>query len=399
MALWQHKGRTALTSLGILIGIASVIMVISIGSGAQSLILNQVKSIGSNLVSILPGGQIEDGPPIAVLGIAITTLTLDDMEALREIPHVVAANGYTKGTGRIVFGAETVQTAFNGVTEDYTTVEDVTVEFGRFFDRIEVQGGDRVIVLGAGVAEDLFGTVDPLGQSVRLEGVAFDVIGVLEARGVSGLQNRDDQVFLPITVAQRELLGIRHVSLIRLKVDDSTNIETVIAEATRVLRERHDLDPGDDNDFLIESLDNAVDMLGAITNVLKFFLASIAAVSLVIGGIGIMNILLISVTERTREIGLRKALGAPPSRILQQFLLESIVLTLVGGIAGIVVGSAVSIAVALGAQSMGYDWDLEISLQAITMAFGVSAVVGVVFGFYPAWKAARLNPIEALRYE
>jgi putative ABC transport system permease protein len=398
-SLWRHKGRTMLTSLGILIGIASVIMVVSIGGGAQSVILNQVRSIGSNLISVIPGGQIENGPPVAAFGITITTLTLEDVEAVSEIDHVVAVNPYAKGNSQIIFGGETMDTFYNGVSSDYMTVEDAGLGEGRFFNRLEDVAGDRVIVLGAEVADTLFGNSDPLGKDVRLDGKNFTVIGVLEARGVTGLQNRDDQVFIPFLVAQRELLGIHHVSLMRIKIDDAANIETVIADATELLRLRHRIDPGEENDFTIESLDNAVNMLGTITDVLRFFLASIAAVSLIIGGIGIMNILLISVTERTREIGLRKALGAPPSMILQQFLMEAVVVTLAGGAAGVVVGTAVSLAVALGAQHLGYDWDFVFSIPAIVVAFGVSAFIGIVFGYYPARKAARLNPIEALRYE
>lgn len=398
-SLWRHKGRTLLTSLGILIGIASVIMVISIGGGAQSLILNQVRSIGSNLVSVIPGGQIDNGPPVAAFGITITTFTLEDVEALGKVEHVVAVNPYAKGSGQISFGSATMDIFFNGVSSEYLVVEDVAMEEGRFFTPLEDLSGDRVIVLGAEVAETLFGTSEPLGKDVRMEGKNFTVIGVLEARGVSGLQNRDDQVFIPFLMAQRELLGIHHVSLARIKVDDAANAETVIANAKELLRLRHHLDPGEENDFTIESLDNAISMLSTITNVLRFFLTSIAAVSLIIGGIGIMNILLISVTERTREIGLRKALGAPPARILQQFLVEAIVVTLIGGCAGIFIGTAISLAVALGAQHLGYDWDFVLSIPASLIAFGVSAFIGIVFGYYPARKAARLNPIEALRYE
>lgn len=398
-SLWRNKGRTFLTSLGILIGIASVIMVVSIGAGAKSLILNQVQSIGSNLVSVIPGGRVENGPPVAAFGITITTLTLEDVEAISELPHVAAVNPYAKGTGTIVFGEEALNTFFNGVAATYLDVEDAKLDEGRFFTPLEVLSGDSVMVLGAEVAETLFGDNDPLGNRLRLEGKMFTVIGTLEARGVTAMQNRDNQVFIPITVAQRELLGIHHVGLARIKVDEPSHIELVIAATEQLLRERHGIGPGEEDDFMVASLDMAVDILGTITNVLTFFLAAIAAVSLVIGGIGIMNILLISVTERTHEIGLRKALGAPPRRILQQFLLEAVVITLIGGLAGVLLGMGISFAVAYGAQSLGYAWQFVISLPAVVVAFGVSGLVGIVFGYYPAWKAARLNPIDALRYE
>jgi len=234
---------------------------------------------------------------------------------------------------------------------------------------------------------------------MRIGRESFQIIGVLEERGTVAFQNRDDQVFVPVNVAQKLLLGIDYVSLIRVKVDSDENIERAQDDVIATLRSQHGIRVVADDDFTAESMDTAIEMLSAITNVLKFFLAAIAAVSLLIGGIGIMNIMFISVTERTREIGLRKAVGAGKRRILEQFLFESVVVTLVGGFAGIVVGSLISVLVALAAQKMGYDWDLVVSVQATFWAFCVSCIVGIVFGYYPAKKAANLNPIDALRHE
>ncbi|OIP81859.1 multidrug ABC transporter substrate-binding protein [Candidatus Peregrinibacteria bacterium CG22_combo_CG10-13_8_21_14_all_44_10] len=401
-ALRANKSRAFLTSLGITIGIASVIMVVSIGSGAQSLIINQVKGVGSNLIGILPGGRMEDGPPAAVLGITITTLTLEDAEALSDpanVPNAVAVTAYVKGSSIFTNGSDTMDGFFNGVSSSYPEVEDVVVADGRFFTESEANSLDRIVVIGSQIAEELFNGMDPIGEDMRIGRESFQIIGVLEERGTVAFQNRDDQVFVPVNVAQKLLLGIDYVSLIRVKVDSDENIERAQDDVIATLRSQHGIRVVADDDFTAESMDTAIEMLSAITNVLKFFLAAIAAVSLLIGGIGIMNIMFISVTERTREIGLRKAVGAGKRRILEQFLFESVVVTLVGGFAGIVVGSLISVLVALAAQKMGYDWDLVVSVQATFWAFCVSCIVGIVFGYYPAKKAANLNPIDALRHE
>lgn len=385
-----------------MIGIASVIMVMSIGSGAQSLILNQVKSVGSNLIGVLPGGQMEDGPPAALFGITITTLNLEDAEALGDpanVPNAKAVSAYVKGNATATYGSEAAETFFNGVSYQYPEVEEVPLHSGRFFNEIEQRGMDRVAIIGWTVAEDLFNGMDPVGKDIKIQRESFRVIGVFEERGMSGFQNRDDQVYVPVTVAQKLLLGIDHISLIRISVDEQENINRALQDVTATLRERHNIRNPADDDFTVSSTETAIDMLGAITNVLKFFLVGIASISLIIGGIGIMNIMLISVTERIKEIGLRKALGAPRRRILEQFLYEAVVVTLVGGITGLIIGSALSAAVALIAQKMGYQWDLVISLGAILMSVILSGIVGIGFGYYPAKKAAELKPIEALRHE
>ena len=285
------------------------------------------------------------------------------------------------------------------MAHSYTIVEETEVEFGRFFSEIEQREMDRVAVIGHAVAEDLFNGSDPLRETIKIKRESFRVIGVLEERGSSGFQNRDDQIFVPVTVAQKLLLGINYVNLARVKVDHEDNLFRVKQDVITTLRERHNIKDPTDDDFTVESIDTAIQTLSSITNVLKFFLASIAAISLVIGGIGIMNIMLISVTERIREIGLRKALGARQRRILEQFLFEAVVITLIGGIAGIIIGSSVSALVAIIAQHLGYQWDLVISGKAILIAFLVSCGVGIAFGYYPAKKAANLRPIDALRHE
>ncbi len=400
--LLTNKGRTLLTSLGITIGIASVVMVVSIGSGAQSLIVNQVKGVGSDLIGVLPGGRLEEGPPAVLFGITVTTLTLEDVEALNDpanVPNVVAATGYVKGGSTVSYGGDAIDTFFNGVSYTFTDVEDVKVEYGRFFDESEQRGLERVVVLGSQVVEELFNGTDPLGENIKIQREQFEVIGVFEQRGNAGFQNRDDQVFVPANVAQKLFLGIDYINMARVKIDGEENLDRARQDVEATLRERHDIRNPADDDFIVETSENAIDMLSSITDVLKFFLASIAAISLVIGGIGIMNIMLVSVTERIREIGLRKALGARRRRILEQFLLEAVTVTMIGGVAGITVGALMSAFVAIVVQSLGYDWDLVISGNAILTAFLVSCSVGIIFGFYPAKKAADLNPIDALRYE
>lgn len=400
--LFRNKGRTALTSLGIMIGIASVVMVVSIGSGAQSLIINQIKSVGSDLVGVLPGGQLEDGPPAAILGVTITTLTLEDAEALSDpnnVANVVASTAYVKGSATITYGGEAEDSFFNGVSYSYPDVEEVKIAEGRFFDEFEQKGMERVVVIGSTVAEDLFNGDDPIGQDIKINREQFQVVGVLEKRGNAGFQNRDDQVFVPVNVAQKLLMGIDYVSLVRLKIESGADLDKAKYDVQMTLRERHGITDPEDDDFTVETTENSIEMLSSITDVLKFFLAAIAAISLVIGGIGIMNIMLVSVTERIREIGLRKALGARRRRILDQFLLEAVTVTLVGGAAGVLVGSIMSALVAIVVQTMGYQWDLVISANAILTAFLVCCGVGVVFGYYPARKAANLNPIDALRHE
>ena len=400
--LWRNKGRTALTSLGIMIGIASVVMVVSIGSGAQSLIINQIKSVGSDLIGVLPGGQLEDGPPAAVLGVTVTTLTLDDVDALSDpsnVSNVVGVCGYVKGNATVTSGGTAEETFFNGVSFSYPDVEEVKIAEGRFFDEFDQKGMERVVVLGSTVAEELFNGSNSIGENIKINREQFQVIGVLEERGNAGFQNRDDQVFVPVNVAQKLLLGIDYVSLLRMKIDGTENLERAKYDVQMTLREQHEITDPKDDDFTVETTENSIEMLSSITDVLKFFLAAIAAISLVIGGIGIMNIMLVSVTERIREIGLRKALGARRRRILDQFLTEAIVVTLVGGVAGVLIGAFMSTLVAIIVQSLDYQWDLVISANAILTAFIVCCVVGVVFGYYPAKKAANLNPIDALRHE
>jgi putative ABC transport system permease protein len=401
-ALLAKKSRSFLTMLGIIIGIASVIIIISVGSGAQSLIINQIKSVGSNLISIFPGKAEEKGPPPSVMGIITTTLINEDIEALMQknnVPHALAATGYNRGIGAISWRNQEIDGTYVGVNGYYPEIEDIKIENGRFFTEEENNSLARVIVIGAQVKEDLFSDQDPLGQNIKIKKTTFSVIGVMPKIGVKGFENLDNLVFIPQKTVQKLLLGINYNSLARVKVDDEKNIDQTVSDITLTLRERHEIDKPEDDDFSIRSQKDALTILLNVTDALKFFLTAIAAISLIVGGVGIMNIMLVAVAERTREIGLRKAVGATRSAVLSQFLIESVIITSFGGIIGITLGSAVSIIIAYGARYLGYDWDLVISPFSIILATSISVLVGLIFGIYPAQRASKLNPIEALHYE
>lgn len=402
---WQiigrNKIRSFLTMLGIVIGVMSVIIIISVGAGAQSLILNQIKGMGSNLVGILPGKSDEKGPPASVMGILITSLKYADVQTLvKDDPHIVAGAAYVKGTDTVTWGYNKIDTNFVGTNAGYVEVEEIKIAQGHFFTETDEKSNNRVAVLGSEVAEELFnGGVDPVGQLVKIKKTSFTIIGVLAKRGVSGFENQDNQIFVPITTAQKLLLGINHVSFARLKIDQANNVDKSMDYIKDKLRALHNIDKPQNDDFSVRSMAQGLEVFTKVTNALRLFLVSVASIALVVGGIGIMNIMLAAVQERTREIGLRKAVGAKSSRILGQFLVETVTITFLGGLLGIILGALTSLIVAKVAKSMGYDWDLVISVGSIMLACVVSVGVGLVFGLIPARRASRLDPITALRYE
>ena len=399
--LLRNKFMSFLSMLGIIIGVMSLIIILSIGAGAQSLILNQVKSMGSNLIGVLPGKSDDKGPPVQVFGIVITTLTDADVQALRQanIPGVVAATAYVRGLDTIVYNDQKIDSNFVGVNASYLNVEDTVVERGRFFTSDEEQSLSPVAVLGSEVAAQLFADEDPLGVQIKIKKTNFRVVGVMKKRGVAGFQNQDSQIFVPLPVAQKLLLGIEYINFARLKIDNAPDVLPAIDDIKSVLRERHRIETEENDDFSVRSTNQGLAALTTITNALKFFLAAIAAIALVVGGLGIMNIMLAAVEERTVEIGLRKALGATVANITQQFLVETAFITFVGGVIGILLGSGISWLVAFVAIRLGYQWDLVISPVSIVVAGAVSIGIGLIFGITPARRASRLNPIEALRYE
>jgi len=401
-SLTASKLRFMLTVLGVVIGVAAVIMVMAIGASAQKLVLSQVESVGSNLVAVLPGASEEKGPPASALGIVTTTFKNDDLKALRErrnVPHLTAVSGYVSGSATVESATESFEASFQGVSPDMVAVENIKVAQGRFFFLEEETDLSRVVVLGATRATDLFPNRDPIGEIVTIKKNPFKVVGVLEERGSAAFSNPDTLIFVPLGTAQKILLGINYLNFARGKVDSPDNIERTLADMNVLLRKQHGLKDNEESDFSVRSTAAALGVLTSITNVLKYFLIAIASISLLVGGIGIMNSMLISVSQRIREIGLRKAVGARPVHIMTQFLIESSFITLVGGCIGIIFGILIAYVAALIIPRLGYEWQFLVPLSSVVIGFIVSLVIGITFGLYPAFKASKVSPMEALRYE
>lgn len=408
--LLVRKGRSFLTILGIIIGVAGVIIIISLGAGAQSLVLGQITKLGTNLVGVLPGKSNEKGPPASVFGIQIKTLSTRDIESIKDknkAPDVIAVASFVVGNATLISGRESVDTSFVATDGEYISVQNVEIEKGSFFTQEESDAGANVMVLGYDVAQSLFPNGNEIGKIVKIKttsagsngGVPFRVIGVQKKMGTVAFQNQDDQVFIPFIIGQRQILGIDYVQYIRAKINDEANMQSSMDDITRILRENHRITDPNNDDFSVRNLADAIKLLTSITDTLRIFLGLMAGISLLVGGIGIMNIMLVNVSERTREIGLRKSIGATRKNIRNQFLFEAIVLTFSGGVFGIILGVLVSYLVAIGARFAGYDWAFIISPISIILAVSVSILTGIVFGLYPAMKASKLDPIVALRYE
>ena len=404
-SLTHGKMRSALTMLGIVIGIASVIVLMSIGQSAQDLILGQVQSIGSNLIIIMPGAPTNGrfSPPASSQGIVITSLRQQDVNALQREPSIDYAVPEVRGQAEVVYGNNTATESFTGSTADFFAVSNLTkTSRGQPFTKSDVDSGNRVAVIGPDLATTLFGPyVDPINKTIRIKNISFRVVGVL-GKGGTGAFGVDigNLVVLPITVAQTELLGTDYFNVVVVQANANYDINFVKTRIQFILRQDHGITNPNKDDFNIQTQADILSILGSITSVLTIFLAAIASISLIVGGIGIMNIMLVSVTERTREIGLRKAVGATDRDILGQFLIESVMLTLAGGAGGIVLGATiVGLVYFVLSTFFSIGWVFAFPISAVLLGLGVSGAAGIVFGIYPARQAARKSPIEALRYE
>jgi putative ABC transport system permease protein len=398
-ALRVNKLRSALTMLGIIIGVGAVIAMTAIGAGAQARVEDQIKSLGSNLIIVLPGNFTSGG--VRMGSGSQMTLTEDDAALMpREVPEIEVAAPQLRGSGQVVFGNSNWSTQILGVTPDYLVAREWALSSGREFTQADLDSSAKVALVGQTVARTLFGESDPVGETIRIRNVPHSIVGLLERKGQSMVgQDQDDVVLIPISTARKRVLGgqqvrARNIGSITVKVRDGADVAHAEQLMRDFLRQRHRLQASTEDDFFVRNLSEVLAAQEASSKVLTILLAAIASVSLVVGGIGIMNIMLVSVTERTREIGLRMAVGARGRDILTQFLVEAVTLSLIGGLIGIVIGAATSVAVGEFA-----GWRTELGIGAILLAFGFAAAIGVFFGFYPARKAAKLAPIDALRHE
>ncbi len=399
--LATNRSRSALTILGIVIGITAIIIVMSLGEGARGLILGQIQNIGARTIAVVPGRQPTS--PTDFLSTFTDSLKQADLDALKNKSNVPDAAEIMP----IVFGSEslswqnnTYQTTVLGTTELFADIYKIVPSEGTIFTSDDVQSLSDSIVIGQKVADKLFDGAPAIGEKIRIKNHTFRVIGVLHATGQLAFLNFDDAAFLPYTTAQTYIFGIKYFNRIVVEADSDSTVQETKEDIITTLRNQHGITDPSKDDFFVETQESAMQTVSTIINVLTLFLTAVAAVSLVVGGVGIMNIMLVSVTERTREIGLRKALGATDRDILSQFLLEAVILTVAGGVIGIALGGLISYAVSfILSNAYNLSWKFALPLAAVLLGLGVSSVIGLAFGLYPARQAAKKSPIEALRYE
>lgn len=398
-ALQVNKARSALTMLGIVIGVAAVIATVAVGSGATQRIQQQIASIGSNIIIVIPGSVTSSGMRMGT-GAAVTLTESDARDLAAQCPSVAVVAPVVRGGSQLVYENANWGSITMGVTPGYLTIRDLSIAKGAPFTQHDVDAATKVVVLGQTVVDNLFGDIDPIGKSIRVKKVPFTVVGVLARKGQSPMgQDQDDIVLIPLSSAKRKVLGIKSanadaVDSIMLQATTDQKMQAAQDEAQALLRQRHHLQPAQEDDFSIRNMQEIFAAQESSSRVMSLMLAAVASVSLIVGGIGIMNIMLVSVRERTREIGLRQAVGAKTRDILTQFLVEAATLSVAGGIVGIALGVAASFLVSRLA-----DWQTVVGPGAVLLAVFFSALVGIGFGYYPARKAAYMDPIEALRYE
>ena len=394
LSLVANKLRTVLTMLGIIIGVCAVIAMVSVGMGVKKNVVDSISRLGSNMLVVMSGSSNRGG----VRGGAgsVQTLTYDDAEAMKKkIKNIDYVSPTVQGSYQVVYGHENWSTTVTGVIPEYSAIQSLTMQSGIFFTEHDVDVRNRVAVIGTTVATNLFGSVNPVGKKIRVGNAPYTVIGLIASKGSSsGGQDQDDIVLIPLTTAQERLMGITYVRSVNVQVSDSDKMDEVQANIEKLLRQRHRIRQGADDDFNVRNLTSLMETMTQTTTMITLLLGSIAGISLIVGGIGIMNIMMVSVTERTREIGIRKAIGATYNSIMLQFLIESTMISILGGLVGIVIGIGLAKAI-----SQFGNFTTVISGASIVASFGFSLFVGIFFGMLPARKAARLDPIDALRYE
>jgi putative ABC transport system permease protein len=393
-ALRANKGRSVLTTLGIIIGVAAVIAIVALGEGASASVSSQLAGLGTNLLTIMPGST-RTGGAAAGAGSA-TTLKADDADAIaQKVPWLSGVSPVVSGNAQIIFGSQNWSTRVQAVTPAYLPINDWKIAQGSPFTDQDNTNANNVAILGQTVASNLFPNgQSPIGQLVRIRNVPFTVVGVLASKGSSGFGDQDDTIMIPFRTGQVRLFGSSSINQIVVQVVDASQISSVSDQITTLLRQRHQLQTTAADDFTIRNNSDIISRVSSVSDTMTMLLGGVAAVSLVVGGIGIMNIMLVSVTERTREIGIRLAIGAQPRDVLFQFLVEAVVLSLLGGVIGIAIGAGVAVLLPVVA-----GWATVVPWNAIVLSFGVSAAIGMFFGIYPARKASQLDPIVALRYE
>ena len=398
-AIRTNVMRSVLTALGIIIGVAAVIIMVAVGAGAQSKVDNLIKSLGSNLVLVLPGTTTSGGARGA-RG-SRPTITEDDAIAIQnELDSVHVTAPIVRGGGQLIYGNQNWSTVIYGVTPEFQIAKEWKLNGGRWFNRDEVKSAAKVALVGETIIENLFQGVSPVGENIRIKRIPFKIIGTLAGKGETPMgTDQDDAVLVPLSTAKKRLLGGRRlkgklVNIMFVKSYTADGVDETMRGMTNLLRQRHRIQPGQPDDFFVRNLSQMLQTRADSSRIMTLLLAAVASVSLIVGGIGIMNIMLVSVTERTKEIGLRMAVGANGKDILLQFLIEAVTLSLIGGVIGTILGLLGSVGIA----TLG-GWPVIIQINSVFLAFGFAAAVGIFFGFYPARKAARLDPIEALRYE
>lgn len=400
-ALNKNRMRAGLTVLGVVIGIAAVTTMVSLGQSASSLVQGQFRALGTNMILIFPGHRNREG-----LQQAIVTLTARDAEAIaRDCPSVLATSPVIGTSGQVIYGSSNFSPReIEGVGEDFPIVRNWPMQKGEFFSERDINSANKVCVIGATIVAKLFQTVNPIGETLRIKNIPFRVVGVMQKKGANMVgQDQDNLILLPYTTVRKRLQGSEfdNVGAIMVSARSMTAMTDAQLEVDQLLSERHRIQPGQPRDYVVQNTTEIANIFSAVTGTLTLMLASIAGISLVVGGVGIMNIMLVSVTERTREIGIRMAVGARSTDILRQFLVEAVLLSCIGGTIGFLlgVGASVGLVTMINSFTTGTKWTHEVSFSAGCVAFAFAAAVGVFFGYYPARRASRLDPIEALRYE